>query len=266
MASFDININNKPVISYVAKFESFQKNNCSVLNQTIPVGVINKIEVPGILFLLKEYINVSDWKTLRIYNAVYSKETSFYYEYNGVKIPQYGVDPNVLEATVDIESVLDNESIPLLTLVLDNHTLTSNETAYIDITIEDVSSQVLGRITVGFNLIAQQCPAAVNVKPITPVSSVTNSCYTESVVTVKVPAGSSRYVSVLVAGGFGTISGGSLPATITSDTTYTLKIDAATGASNPIYSTVQLFVKLSSSSGTTLGSTIVRRNHTGNIC
>jgi len=264
MATFNININAEPSFPYAASNESFRRNDCVVLNEDIPIGIINTINVNGVLFLLNEYLAANNWKFLFMYNPSYSSPSSMYFEFNNTNLTE-DADPNVIKASVNVEAVTANQAVPFFFLKFDNHTVTGNEFAIMDIEIEDVLSTKLGRITIGFYLIKEDCPPVIP-KAITTDSEVVNSCSTTRVVTVNVPSESSRYVLGVTIDGFGSITGGTLPETITASKSYTLKIDADNSGSVNTYSRVELSVKQSSTSGTTLGSSYISRNHTGNIC
>jgi hypothetical protein len=264
MASFSININAEVNIPYTTSGTSFRRDDCSVITESIPVGLVNGKTVPSILFFLNNYTNANGWSTLRIRNIRYSSGATLYLSYNGVKLEE-NVDPNAVEVSINVSSVLLNTAIPLLTIELNGHTVTGNETIFADIEIEDTTTALLGRIDTGFYLIKENCliPAPA---PITTNSNTVNSCSTTRVVTVNVPRESSRYVLGLSIDGFGSITGGTLPETITASKSYTLNINGSTAGSISTYSRVELSVRQSATSGTTLGSSYISRNHSGNIC
>jgi hypothetical protein len=265
MADFVININAEPVIPYTVAPFKIQRDNCvTPYTETIPLGLLETLNTPGIEWIFRGYTGVG-WSTLRIYDVEYSDEAGFYVEYAGSKLLP-NVDPNVAVATIDVTTVNANESVPTLQIELDASTLTQNDFIKFTVEIEDTATNLGGKLDVYFNLVVVQCPV-VNPKTRIVIDSTTDtSCFIEKVVTVKVPAEGSRYVSGTTINGFGSITGGALPATITSDTQYTLRIDASFVGTVTTYSRVELKVKDTVTSGTTLASTYITRNHGGNIC
>lgn len=264
MADFNINIAAEINIPYEASAEKFRRNDCVVINEDIPIGIVNNVDVPGTLFLLKEYTAANGWKWLRMYDPQYSSPSTMYFEYNTTNLTE-DVDPNAVKASVDVGSVLINEAVPFFFLKLDGHTVTGNESAFIDIEIEDTTTGLLGRIRIGFYLIKEDCQV-IAPPVVSEVSLLQNGCETTMEVSVKVPPEGSRYVYGVVSDGYGSISGGTLPETITASKTYTLKIDADNSGPNGIYSRIDLYVKASAATGPILGSKNISRNHTGNIC
>jgi hypothetical protein len=265
MATFNININAEPVIPYVPQGLKIQRSNCTTpYTETIPLGIVETTNTPGIEFIFKDYSGVG-WDTLRIYDVEYSSEATFYVEYSGSKLLP-NVDPNVAVATIDVTLVNANESVPTFQLEFDASTLTQNDFIKFTVEIEDTATNLGGKVDVYFYSLPLECPPVSPLINITEDSVLQNGCETTRVVTVNVPTEGSRYVYGVISDGFGTITGGTLPATITSDTQYTLKVAADNSGPITTYSSVQLYVKESVSSPTILASKSVTRNHIGNIC
>lgn len=265
MANFNITINAQPNIPYDPTYDKIRQGDCLTGVTSVPIGIIKTQETPGIHFLLSDYVAANGWAELRISNINYTNESNFFMKYNSIALTP-NVDPNVVLATIDVTSVSVNEAIALLFADYNNNNINKNESLAFDLEIQDTLGTSLGKVTVGIVLLYVECiPPAVKEKVV--INSTTDvACYIEKVVTVKVPAESSRYVYKVTSDVYSTVTGGTLPSTITSDTQYTLRIDVSTVGSVSIYSKAQLFVKEKASSGTIVGSASVSRNHAGNIC
>jgi len=267
MATFSININAEPVIPFQPNASKYRNvDPCATGEQDIPLGVIEANNTPANYYLLTDYTGANNYKTLNIKNLNMPDDPAFYMEYNGVKLVP-DPDPDVTVLSVNITGIAADAVIPLFNLVYNPDLVTATSAIFYDIEIIDVTDASLGVKSGLIFLTYQEC-APVAVKDKITVDSATNtSCYTEEVVTVKVPTGSSRYVYGVISDGFGSITGGTLPETITADKTYTLKIDASNaGSTNGIYSVVQLFVKDNVTDGTVNAHRTINRNHSGNIC
>lgn len=266
MADFTININAEPVIPFQPNGSKFRQIPCTAGEQDIPLGVIEATNTPANYYLLTDYTGANNYKTLIIKNLQMPDDPAFYMEYNGVKLVP-NVDPNVAVLTVNITGIAADAVIPLFNLVYNNDLVTATSAITYDIEIIDVTDASLGTKPGLIYLTYVECPPTIVKEKVVVDSSTNNSCYTEEVVTVKVPTGSSRYVYGVISDGFGSITGGTLPETITADKQYTLKIDAANGTSmDSFYSVVQIFVKDSVSDGTINAHRTISRNHSGNIC
>jgi len=265
MADFNINIAALPNIPYVPTQYKNRQGDCLSGVTGIPLGIVNDTNTPGINFLFSEYTGGLGWKTLNISNITYTEPTWFNLEYNSVTLTP-NVDPDVVVQAIPVTGVATNAAIPLFFANYDNDLATRNASIQFDLEIIDTNDVSLGKVRGGIVFLYVECIPPVVLKPISQDSLTTDSCSTVKVVTVKVPVGSSRYVQKVVIDGFGSVSG-TLPATITSDTQYTLTIDGDTsGFTNSVYSRVEVNVKFSATSGTTLGSQYISRVHSGNIC
>lgn len=265
MADFNINIAAVPNIPLEPNYDKVRQGDCLTGVTSIPIGMVNDTNTPGIQFLLSEYTGANGYDTIRISNLLYTDESNWFLEYNGVPLVP-NVDPNVVILTVDVTAVAVNAAIPLFLAKYDNDAITGNATIAFDFEVEDTLGTIFGKVRAGVIFLYVECIPPVQKATITEISVLQNGCETTRVVRVNVPAEGSRYVSKVESDGFASVTGGTFPATITVDTEYTLKIDADNSGPNGIYSVAQLLVKESATSGTFLSAATVSRNHTGNIC
>ena len=233
MANFNINIGAEPNIPYTPTNDKIRQGDCLTGITGIPLGIVNNVNTPGITFLLSEYTGGLGWKTLNISNLQYNNDSFFDLAYNGSTITP-NVDPNVVVQAIPVTSVATNEAIPLLFANYDNDVATLNSSIGFDLEIIDTNDVSLGKIRIGIVFLYIECiPPAVKEK-IGIVSTDSNSCFLEKVVSIKVPSESTRYVS--------------------------------TAGSVTTYSRVQIYVKEAATSGTIIASEYISRSHGGNIC
>jgi len=264
MANFTININALPEIPYVPTQYKIRQESCLTGVTGVPIGIVNDTNTPGINFMFSEYTGALGWKTFKISNITYTEATFFNLAYNG-SIINPNVDPNVVVQSINVTSVDVNEAIPLLFANYDNGLANKNASIGFDIEIIDTNNVSLGKVRAGIIFLYVECIPRVAKSPIATNSTIINSCNTTVKVSVKVPAESSRYVSKFISDGFGSVSG-TLPAKITQDTTYTITIEGSTSGTVSKYSSVKLMVKEAATSSLFLGTKIITRNHSGNIC
>jgi len=264
MANFNININAVPNIPFVPTQYKIRQESCLTGVTGIPIGIVNDTNTPGINFIFSEYTGALGWKTLNISNITYTEPTFFNLAYNGATLTP-NIDPDLIVQSINVLNVATNESIPLFFANYDNNLADRNASIGFDIEIIDTNDVSLGKVRVGIVFLYVECIPPSSKSPVITNSTVITSCSTTVEVTVKVPAESSRYVSKVVSDGFGSVTG-TLPATITEDTTYTMTIEGSTSGVISEYSSVQLLVKEVATSSLFLGSKTINRNHSGNIC
>lgn len=265
MADFNINIAAKPNIPYIPNNGKIRQGDCLTGITSLPIGIVETVNTPSIEFLFSEYTGANGWAELRISNLVYTHEDKFFVEYNSVALTP-NVDPNVILATIDVTGVSANQAISTFFAKYNNTTLTQNASLSFDVEIEDTLGNSLGKVKYGVILLYVQCIPPAKKEKIT-VNSITDTdCLIRKVVTVKVPPEGSRYVYSTFTGAHTSISGGTLPATITSDTQYTMEINVSKVGGSTQFSTMFLFVKETSTSGTVIDSQKIERYHAGNVC
>jgi len=263
MADFSINISKKSTPEYTVTANTlFDIDGCiTPLTTEYPVGLIqNTATLTPEYYLLSAYTDASSWKTLKIKNVVYSNGLNFYLSDTSVKIPEAGAtvyDFDVTGQAVDI-------AIPNFTVTTDAYNLTS-ATITFDLAIENLASEIDAYTTVTIMASKTNC--------ITPVSDLIvamiqdDACGIQNDVNVFVPSEGERYVVVTSNDAFGSTSDTTAGETITTETMYSLIIDASdTGTPYSEYSTVILLVYNNSSMSTLIDSWSITRNHQGIIC
>lgn len=111
-------------------------------------------------------------------------------------------------------------------------------------------------ITVTQNISRPEKPVVIN--------SIDDSCKTERIIEIPVPTGQSRHVTVIY-NGVTPGGGSSITETITTDTTYTLIIDADNTTGTTFFGEALIFARLTASSPIYYSNRI-ERNHSNNIC
>ena len=206
------------------------------------------------------------WKSLRISNIVYTETNDFYLKDNGSKlIPN--AEPDVIVATIPVTGVAENAQIPNFFAAIVNANYDRNRSLAFDLEIIDTSDNPLGKVNVGIIGLYVECIEQQEKATITKGFPSTTSCQSHLGITVKVPAGSTKYVYAVESDGFCSIGGISLPATISSNKTFNMYIDASNSAgSNSVYSRINIYVKASATSSSIQASASLSRNHLGNQC
>lgn len=268
MGSFSINIAAEPANNYDPTYNKVRQESCATGTTDYKLGVTKTDEGSAVAdanYLLKNYNGNVTWDRLRISNLSYTNSAKFYLKYNGTKLLP-GVSPSTVLIDIDISGVGIHDVIPLLFAVFNNDTFSRNETISFDLQLLDSGGGSLGTVNVGIIGLYVECIPPVEAATISKGASVNTGCLSQKTITVKVPSGGSKYVYAVESDGFCSISGISLPATITSDQTFTMTIDASNSGTTSTYSRIQIYVKESASSSSIQASSFVSRNHTGNIC
>jgi hypothetical protein len=267
MASFDININSKPVLPYTPNFITLTRSNCTALNQSIPLGMARTQENPGIEFLLYTYNTgiAAPWKTLHIRNLSYTNGTNFYLEYNGIKLVPLG-DPLADVIAIDVTGVAIDAIIPLFTLELDNIVNTSQTMSMnFSFAITDTNDVQYPATISSATLTINECPPLTQTKPFTLDSTQDFNCFSSAGVTVKVPSEETRHVKIVSSDSFSNFFP-SFQETISADKLYFLQIDADKTTGTGTRSTIRIEIRYNSGSANLLGSYTLERRHSGNIC
>lgn len=264
MADFNITIGAQPTPGYtVTQSFGFAEEDCSTLNTTYSLGIIEDTATININYLLSSYTDASAWKTFKLRNVVYSNSTSFYLEHSATKIPEAGA--TVYD--VDIEGVAASTAISGFVIKLDSLTLTTNETITFDLAVENVALDVGAYSSFTILLQKNDCTTTPPPKVIQKTLVGDDTCSEEWNVQVNVPAEGSRYVVRERSDGFGSLP---LSETITTTSNYQLYIDAyehpSIPSSNDTWSDVIIKVYSNSSSTVILDSFGFDRLHTGNVC
>lgn len=268
MGNFSININAEPAPSYKPSYNKIRQTACATGVTNYPLGIVKISEGAAATanYLLREYTGINSWKTLRISNVVYSSTNKFYLKYNGAKLVP-NANPDTILANFNVSSVNANEAIPLLFAAFDNATFSRNETITFDLEFTDTSDNSLGKVNVGIIGLYVECVEQQEKATITKGFPSTSSCQSHLGITVKVPRGSTKYVYAVESDNFCSISGISLPATISSNETFNMYIDGSDSAGFvDTYSRITIYVKASATSSSIQASAGLSRNHTGNQC
>ena len=268
MGAFSINIGSAPADNYNPTYNKIRQTACATGTTDYNLGITKTDEgsvVANTNYLLKDFVGSPNWDRLRISNLVYSDSAKFYLKYNGTKLL-----PGVLTSTVlidiDVSALGIHDVIPLLFAVFNNDTFDSNEAMTFDLELLDSGSSSLGKVNVGIIGLYVECVQPVEKATITKGFPSSSSCESTLGITVKVPSGSSKYVYATLSDGDCSISGLSLPRTITSNETWTMTIQGSNAGSNSVYSRINMYVKASSTSSSIQASASLSRNHTGNQC
>lgn len=266
MASFNININSKPVVDFNTYNRSESASSCSPYTNSFPIGFI--YDLGGTFpfyFMIKNYNFSNPISSISITPTIYTNVNEFYLEYNGATIPLN--TPQV----INISALANNDPIPLLTYEALNADLsTGNKTIAFQMTVTDNQGNVSPVKNLYIFLQSSGCQQPVNALSVN--TTTNDGCSTEGTISVKCPTGQTRYVQLTREGSHGTtfITDPVLNVaeTITQDTVYTFAIEGVRNTQstlNTVTSSVVATVR-TSATGNILDGETITRNHTANLC
>jgi hypothetical protein len=213
MANFNINILQQKGSDYtVVTRHIFQREDCDILNDTQPIGLIETTNNPSLIYLLLGYTNPSfPWQTVTIRNLQYTDQANFYLRENAAQIP-----PGAGLYTIDVTGQAGSQQIGDFEVVMDGLDLTIQDPSILfEVAITDTNNTIGDYFPVSITIQINECSEKVPFEDLIIGLPIETQCSSTQTVEVQVPAEESRRVVITPSDGFGNpvidenISGGS---------------------------------------------------------